>query len=76
MEDITVYTTPTCPWCSKAKTYLKDKGLSFTEKDVSDDYQAAREMIDLTGQRSVPVIRKGGQYVVGFDPERLESMLH
>ncbi|MGE5582162.1 MAG: glutaredoxin family protein [Bacillota bacterium] len=76
MEDITVYTTPTCPWCSKAKTYLKDKGLSFTEKDVSDDYRAAREMIDLTGQRSVPVIRKGGQYVVGFDPERLESMLH
>jgi glutaredoxin 3 len=75
MEEITVYTTATCPWCSKIKTYLKDKGVAFEEKDVSDDFQAAQEMIDLTGQRSVPVVKKGGQYVVGFDPERLESIL-
>ena len=76
MDEITVFTTPTCPWCTKTKTYLKDKGISFTEKDVADDSDAAREMIELTGQRSVPVIQKGGQYVVGFDPERLENMLH
>jgi glutaredoxin-like YruB-family protein len=76
MEEITVYTTASCPWCSKTKTYLKDKGVAFNEKDVADDSQAAQEMIDLTGQRTVPVVKKGGQYVVGFDPERLESILH
>ncbi len=76
MEDVTVYTTPTCPWCNKVKTYLNEKGINFEEKNVADDYQAAQAMIDLTGQRAVPVIQKGGQYVVGFDPERLESMLH
>ena len=75
MEDIVVYTTPSCPWCTKTKTYLKDKGISFEEKDVAGDDQAAQEMINLTGQRSVPVIKKGGQYVVGFDPERLQNML-
>jgi glutaredoxin 3 len=76
MEEVTVYTTPACPWCSKTKTYLKDKGVTFAEKNVADDFQAAQEMIDLTGQRSVPVIKKGGQYVVGFDPEKLESIIH
>jgi glutaredoxin 3 len=76
MEQVTVYTTSTCPWCTKVKTFLHDKGVSFEEKDVSDNNQAAQEMIELTGQRSVPVIKKGGQYVVGFDPERLESMIH
>jgi glutaredoxin 3 len=76
MEQVTVYTTPTCPWCTKVKTFLNDKGVSFEEKDVSDNNQAAQEMIELTGQRSVPVIKKGGQYVVGFDPERLESIIH
>ncbi len=76
MEDVVVYTTPSCPWCNKTKSYLKDKGISFEEKDVAEDSGAAQEMMDLTGQRSVPVIKKGGQYVVGFDPERLENMLH
>ena len=75
-EDVIVYTSATCPWCSKTKTYLNDKGIAYQERDVSDDPAAAKEMIELTGQRSVPVIKKGGQFVVGFDPERLESMLH
>lgn len=76
MEEVVVYTSATCPWCTKTKTYLKDKGIAFEEKDVSNDSGAAQEMIELTGQRSVPVIKMGGQYVVGFDPERLENMLH
>ncbi|HBE79645.1 MAG TPA: NrdH-redoxin [Firmicutes bacterium] len=75
MEEVTVYSSASCPWCSKTKSYLKDKGIVFSEKNVSEDSAAAQEMIELTGQRSVPVIKKGGQYVVGFDPERLENML-
>jgi glutaredoxin 3 len=75
MEEVTVYSSASCPWCSKTKSYLKDKGIVFSEKDISEDSAAAQEMIELTGQRSVPVTKKGGQYVVGFDPERLENML-
>lgn len=75
MSDLTVYTTPTCPWCSRLKDYLNEKGVSFNEVDVSADYDAAMKMIDLTGQRSVPVLAKGDQYVVGFNPEQIDRVL-
>ncbi|HOP73642.1 MAG TPA: glutaredoxin family protein [Bacillota bacterium] len=75
MSDITVYTTPTCPWCTRLKNYLKEKGVDFHEVDVSTDYDSAMKMVDLTGQRSVPVLAKGGQYVVGFNPEQIDRIL-
>lgn len=76
MNEITVYSTPTCPWCSRAKAYLQEKGVPFDEVDVASDRQGAERMITLTGQRSVPVIAKGNQFVVGFDPDRLENLIH
>ncbi|HEX7713540.1 MAG TPA: glutaredoxin family protein [Bacillota bacterium] len=76
MSEITVFTTPTCPWCSRVKAYLHDKGVSFDEVNVASDRLGAERMIALTGQRSVPVIAKGNQYVVGFDPDRLEGFIH
>ncbi len=76
MEDVRVYTTPTCPWCSKVKSYLKNKGVNYQEVDVADDIQAAQRMVELTGQRSVPVITIGERYIVGYDPDRIDSMLH
>lgn len=76
MEDVTVYTTPTCPWCTKVKSYLKNKGVNYKEVDVVEDIQAAQRMVDLTGQRSVPVITIGERYIVGYDPDRINSMLH
>ncbi len=75
MEEITVYTTPTCPWCTKVKSYLNDKGVTFKELNVAADSQAAQRMIEITGQRSVPVITRGEKYVVGFDQDRLASMI-
>lgn len=76
MEEITVYTTPTCPWCSKVKSYLKNKGINYHEVDVGSDSQSAQRMVELTGQRSVPVITIGDRYIVGFDPDRIDSILH
>jgi glutaredoxin-like YruB-family protein len=75
MEEIGVYTTPTCPWCNKVKAYLNDKGVNYLEFNIATDSQAAQRIIEITGQRSVPVITKGDRYVVGFDPDRLESMI-
>ncbi len=75
MEEIAVYTTPTCPWCNKVKTYLNNKGVNYREYNVAIDSQAAQRMTEITGQRSVPVITKGDRYVVGYDPDRLDSMI-
>lgn len=75
MSDITVYTTPQCPSCHKAKEYLENQGVDYEEKNVAEDREAADQMIDLTGQRSVPVIAKGSLYVVGYSPENIDKLL-
>lgn len=75
MEEIIVYTTPTCPWCTKVKSYLSEKGVSFREINVATDGEAARKMVEITGQRSVPVIAKGDQYVIGFNPGQIDRMV-
>lgn len=76
MEEVIVYTTPTCPWCTKVKEYLNEKGVHYREVDVAADWDAARKMVEVTGQRSVPVITKGDQYVIGFNPEQIDRMVH
>lgn len=72
---VTVYTTPTCPWCTRAKEYLARKGVPYVEKDVAQDYAAAMEMVQKSGQQGVPVIAVDGQVVVGFDQRKLDFLL-
>lgn len=73
-QTVTVYSTPTCPWCDRAKEYLTSRDVPFTNKDVSVDQEAAMEMIRLTGQQGVPVIAAGSDVIVGFDQVRLAQV--
>jgi glutaredoxin 3 len=59
----------------RAKEFLSQRGVSYIEKDVSRDRQAAMEMIRLSGQQGVPVIAVDDQVVVGFNRPRLEALL-
>jgi glutaredoxin 3 len=72
---ITVYTTPICPYCDHAKAYLTAHGHEFTEVDVSEDRKGRREMVLMTGQRGVPVIRVGEKALVGWNPARFRALL-
>jgi len=58
-----------------AKKYLTERGIQFTEYDVSRDRQAADEMVSLTGQMGVPVIVVDGQVIIGFDRQKLEQLI-
>lgn len=73
--DVKLYTSPTCGYCHQAKRYLSERGVKFTEHDISADRAAAEDMIRLTGQTGVPVIVVDGQVVIGFDRPRLEQLL-
>ncbi len=73
--DIKIYTTPTCGYCHQAKRFLQERGVRFSEYDVSRDRQAAQEMVNKTGQMGVPVIEVDGEMIVGFDRPRLEQLL-
>ena len=45
MAKVTVYSTPTCPWCDRAKDWLKENKIKFNEIDVSADRKKAEEMV-------------------------------
>lgn len=74
-KTVKVYTTPTCPWCTRAKQFLKDNNVNFENIDVSLNQAAAQEMIKKSGQTSVPVFDIDGQVIVGFDKEKVKSVL-
>lgn len=72
---VTVYSTPTCPFCIRAKQYLKENNVQFQDIDVSSDQVKAQEMIDRSGQMGVPVLDIDGTIVVGFDKEKIKEAL-
>ena len=49
--------------------------MPYTEHDVSQDRNAANEMVNLTGQMGVPVIVVDGQAIIGFDRPRLQQLI-
>ena len=73
--DVKVYTSPTCGYCHQVNRYLSERGVQFTERDISVDRAAAEDMIRQTGQTGVPVIVVDGEAVVGFDRPRLDQLL-
>lgn len=67
MPDITIYTTPYCPYCHAAKALLKKKGARFTEIDVSDPALRQAMTVKAHGRRTVPQIFIGETHVGGSD---------
>jgi glutaredoxin-like YruB-family protein len=72
---VTVYTTPTCTWCTTIKRHLDQNGIKYREIDVSKDQKAAEEMVRKSGQQGVPQTDINGQVVVGFDKNRINTLL-
>ncbi len=73
---VKVYSTPTCPYCYMVKDFLKENNVEFDDIDVSADPEAAKEMIEKSGQMGVPVIDIDGQIIVGFDKEAIKKALN
>ena len=74
-KKVTVYSTSTCPFCIRAKQFLKDSNISFENIDVSENPDKADEMIKKSGQMGVPVIDIDGEMIVGFDKEKIKEVL-
>ena len=72
---VTVYSTPSCPWCTTLKNYLRRNGIGFSDIDVSRDTRAAEEMVRKSGQQGVPQTDINGSIVIGFDQKKLNQLL-
>ena len=74
-KNVKVYSTSTCPWCIRAKQFLKDNSVVFEDYDVSLDRAKADEMVKKSGQMGVPVLDIEGEIIVGFDKEKIKAAL-
>lgn len=72
---VIVYSTPTCPFCHKAKDYLTEKGVSFEDVNVATDQARQQEMVEKSGQLGVPVLDIDGTIIVGFNPAQIDQAL-
>lgn len=75
MPKIKVYSTQTCPWCHRLKEYLDEKKIKYDDVDVSENQEAADEMVEKSGQMGVPQIEINGNIIVGFDKSAIDEEL-
>ncbi|MFH1855823.1 MAG: glutaredoxin domain-containing protein, partial [Candidatus Omnitrophota bacterium] len=74
-KKVTIYSTPTCPYCKRVKQFLGEMGVVFEDIDVSNNSAKAQEMVDKSGQMGVPVLDIEGEMIVGFDKEKIKKAL-
>jgi len=75
-KTVTIYSTPVCHFCHTAKDFFAENNIAYTEHDVAADLEKREEMIDLTNQMGVPVIRIGDDVVIGFDEGKIKELLN
>lgn len=83
MNDITMYSTETCPYCQRADQLLAAKGIRIKKIRVDLSEQAFAEMQSKTGMRSVPQIFIGQRHIGGYSDlaaleqsGQLDGLLH
>lgn len=74
-KKVTIYTSPICMECEKAKKFFKDKGIEFEEIDTFEQKEKAKEVFEKTGQKRIPTIEIDGEFYPGFDKEKIEEVL-
>ena len=72
---VTVFTTPTCSWCTRVKSYLSGHGVGYSEINVAKDERAMQRMVARSGQMGVPQLDINGRMIVGFDKARIDQLL-
>lgn len=75
MKTVLIYTTPTCQYCKMVKEFFTEKGVAYTEFDVSVDEAKRSEMVEKSGQMGVPVLDIENDIVIGFDEPKLRELL-
>ncbi len=68
MARVEIYSKMFCPYCSRAKKLLHDKGVRYEEYEISMDAKKRAEMMErANGRYTVPQIFIDGKHVGGSD---------
>lgn len=74
-KTVEIYSTASCHFCHMAKDWLMSKNIPFKDYNVGEDIEKRKEMVEITGQMGVPVIKIGDEVMVGFNPEQMGKLL-
>ncbi len=72
LKDIEIFTGPSCAYCAAAKALLQEKGLSFTERNISDPQVAAEFRQRFPSVRSIPQVIADGEHIGGFEDLQMQ----
>lgn len=75
ISNVTIYSADWCGYCHAVKEYLKHKGIAFTEKNVEENPEFAKEAVAKSGQRGIPVIDIDNTIIIGFDRANIDATL-
>jgi glutaredoxin-like YruB-family protein len=73
---VEIFSTPTCHFCHLAKDWLAAKSIAYADYNVAEDMAKRKEMVEMTGQLGVPVIKIGNDVMIGFSPEQMAKLLN
>jgi glutaredoxin len=79
MEDVTIFGTSWCVDCRRAKKFLLERGVIFSEVNIDEEPDAEELVLQVNeGRRKVPTIKVGERYFAcsPFDPYQLSSELN
>ena len=74
-KKVEIYSTSTCHFCHLAKDWLTAKNIPFTDYNVGEDMARRKEMVEITGQLGVPVIKIENDVMIGFNQEQMAKLL-
>jgi glutaredoxin len=63
MREITIYSAGWCPDCRRVKTFLKERGVAFSEINIEEDAHGERVVLRANnGKRKIPTLKVGERY--------------
>lgn len=75
MSKVIVYSTSTCPWCERAKEFLKANNVEFEERNAQENPEYANELQEKSGGVGVPVLDIDGTIIIGFNEKKIREVL-
>ncbi len=74
-KHVEIYSTESCHFCHLAKEWLTAKNIPFTNYNVAENVEKRKEMVEITGQLGVPVIKIGDEVMIGFNEAKMAELL-